>query len=596
MKQENEFVENTQVENTQKLSEKSRWETFSKSFLQAEKGFLFMLTQQGRQNTKTTMLFIMLTVALSTIALFVYANNPINYNAGCDIACYKDSDCNDDPGTTDKCNNGGTCNSQCTNINIAQPNSSPTETSTIENHNQEANKGNWKKIKNRYKVQKHETDIEIGNEKADYFEPSVKFTKWNGENYLKLTMNETGFETSSLSGKKIKTENSKKGLSIYTVESGLKFIITFKTKPLTNTYSFDINGWEEFDFFYQTPLSEEFGEMEEYVGDDGDIWIRPANYASLDSYSERPLDVDGSYAVYHKTKRDQVIGEVDYETGKFMHILVPKATDAGGNVSWTEIFIKDGTYTVTIPQKFLDEANYPIKINDTFGYTGIPLTGGTSTVGTFYSNGYSAPENGSATAMHLWTKSDLSSKLTMGLYNDDSGPSSKLRDTEEVDFPSVASDVAATLDTPLDITSGTIYHLAYMAGGESAKQIYDTGTDVDLYYKTGQQYVSGTLPASISSPSFVSGRRYGFYVTYTPSAADSCSCPSSGHWEITSGDVCTLSTECSLSGGDLHIVDGSLTIVNGVTLDIPTGYKIIIDKASGSKLIVEKGGKVVIEK
>jgi hypothetical protein len=74
-----------------------------------------------------------------------------------------------------------------------------------------------------------------------------------------------------------------------------------------------------------------------------------------------------------------------------------------------------------------------------------------------------------------------------------------------------------------------------------------------------------------------------------------CDCPTSGHWNIADGSVCTLSTVCSLSAGSLHIFNGSLYITATGTLSIPTGYKIIIAKTNG-KLVVEKQGKVIINK
>ena len=84
-------------------------------------------------------------------------------------------------------------------------------------------------------------------------------------------------------------------------------------------------------------------------------------------------------------------------------------------------------------------------------------------------------------------------------------------------------------------------------------------------------------------------------VTYSTIAGATCDCPVSGNWEISDGSVCTLSVVCSLSAGNLHISNGSLTVTSTGTLSVPAGYKIIIEKTS-SKLVVEKGGKVVINK
>ena len=85
-------------------------------------------------------------------------------------------------------------------------------------------------------------------------------------------------------------------------------------------------------------------------------------------------------------------------------------------------------------------------------------------------------------------------------------------------------------------------------------------------------------------------------VTYsTIGGVTTCDCPTSGNWEINDASICTLSTTCNLSAGSLHISNGSLTITTTGVLSIPIGYKIIIEKTN-SKLVVEKGGKVIINK
>jgi hypothetical protein len=91
--------------------------------------------------------------------------------------------------------------------------------------------------------------------------------------------------------------------------------------------------------------------------------------------TDRPENVVGSYAVYHKTKRDHVIGQTNYATGKAFHIYRPKVWDADGNEIWAELSYADGTLSVTVPQSFLDSAVYPVRVDPTFGYTSLGATG-----------------------------------------------------------------------------------------------------------------------------------------------------------------------------------------------------------------------------
>jgi hypothetical protein len=77
-------------------------------------------------------------------------------------------------------------------------------------------------------------------------------------------------------------------------------------------------------------------------------------------------------------------------------------------------------------------------------------------------------------------------------------------------------------------------------------------------------------------------------------SADSCTCPASGDWQISGADVCTLTNECNLTGGGLHIANGSLNITSTGTLNIPTGYGFTLDETTNSSLFVQSGGKAVV--
>jgi len=72
-------------------------------------------------------------------------------------------------------------------------------------------------------------------------------------------------------------------------------------------------------------------------------------------------------------------------------------------------------------------------------------------------------------------------------------------------------------------------------------------------------------------------------------------CPASGNWEVDNGNKYILSSVCNLTG-DLHISNGNFVIESTGTLVLPAGKKIIIDKASNAKFIINKEGKLVINK
>lgn len=124
---------------------------------------------------------------------------------------------------------------------------------------------------------------------------------------------------------------------------------TLSEKPKSNIFTYRIEGAEELDFFYQPALTQE----------------------EINARAQRPENVVGSYAVYHKTKANHIEGQTNYQTGKAFHIYRPKATDANGAETWAVLSYESGVLSVTVPQDFLDGAAYPVTVDPTFGYTSI---------------------------------------------------------------------------------------------------------------------------------------------------------------------------------------------------------------------------------
>lgn len=127
---------------------------------------------------------------------------------------------------------------------------------------------------------------------------------------------------------------------------------TLHSKPDTNVFEYKLKGAEDFHFFYQPELTAE----------------------EIAEGALRPDNVVGSYAVYHKTKANHRVGSTNYATGKAFHIYRPKAIDANGAEVWAELSYVNGVLSVTVPQSFLDDAVYPLKVDPTFGYTTVGAT------------------------------------------------------------------------------------------------------------------------------------------------------------------------------------------------------------------------------
>jgi hypothetical protein len=103
-------------------------------------------------------------------------------------------------------------------------------------------------------------------------------------------------------------------------------------EPESNVITLRMEGAENYDFFRQPDFLKE------------------------------PL-LAGSYAVY---KKDTVVGE---GTGKLCHIHRPEIIDARGRRCWGDLSVVGNELHITIPEKWLGEASYPVIVDPTIGTT-----------------------------------------------------------------------------------------------------------------------------------------------------------------------------------------------------------------------------------
>ena len=214
--------------------------------------------------------------------------------------------------------------------------------------------------------------LEIGDAKQlTTFYPQIKILRWDNEYNLSARLIDNSGEEPRITteGGKILYDLSKLTACFYDIpigdidysEGAAEFEIILKEKPLTNQIQFTLQG-KGVDFSYQA------------------IELTPKEIARE---VFRPDNVKGSYVVYATDNPINWEGGKLYRTGKVGHIYRPKIIDSLGNWVWGELNITfdsqtgTGLMSVTIPQKFLDEAVYPIRhaAGATFGYTTI---GGTN--------------------------------------------------------------------------------------------------------------------------------------------------------------------------------------------------------------------------
>lgn len=275
----------------------------------------------------------------------------------------------------------------------------------------------------------------------------------------------------------------------------LKWDIEFAQKPSTNKFSWALTHTEGLEFAYQPALTQ----------------------AEIDKGTIRPDNVVGSYAVYcnksghYKSSDGKTI--VNYGPGKLLHIYRPLCIDAKGKKEWAELLIEKGTLTITIPQKYLDNAEYPVTLDPTFGYTSVGATiGSTTTNACFFGLDANPASDGTVTSCHFhgldWPAT--TDEIQIGLYSDSLGtPNSRLGydafNDHYIDDKWYVNDT----DLSIAITSGTQYWLGVTKLGIYFP--YDSGGS-----KANRSSISTTLPATAGTTTQdYSSSHFSVYATYT---------------------------------------------------------------------------------
>jgi len=115
-------------------------------------------------------------------------------------------------------------------------------------------------------------------------------------------------------------------------DTAFEYDCILEREPESNVISLRIEGAENFDFFRQPDFVKE------------------------------PF-LQGSYAVY---KKEKLVGE---GTGKLCHIHRPEIIDARGRRCWGDLSVAGNELRITIPEKWLAEAKYPVVVDPTIGTT-----------------------------------------------------------------------------------------------------------------------------------------------------------------------------------------------------------------------------------
>lgn len=352
--------------------------------------------------------------------------------------------------------------------------------------------------------------------------PKVSLSKWDGQATLGITY--TGIPAATTGSRPFLSKNvewdagSQKmevvplDASTTMEDGGVEINVILDSEPATNQFGFAISGADNLDFRYQAPLWQEQGlKAPTKTCGETDCSVNGATFS-------RPLNVVGSYAVYYKDHKDHTAGQTNYATGKAYQIFRPLVTDANGASVWAEMSYANGTLTVLVPQDFLDNAVYPVKIDPTFGKTAQGASSsGLSANAHFLASGAPA-SSGTVTDIQIYAEQGGSGPgdLKPLLYTQTSSTAGTLltngiAPTLTSSNPLVPRWYVSTYGTSPTVTGGTTYWVGVICPDGLFQMNYDSGGSGG-FFGSGDTY---------ASPGSFTGLSTGFtpsaYADYTAS-------------------------------------------------------------------------------
>ncbi len=335
----------------------------------------------------------------------------------------------------------------------------------------------------------------LGGLEGAKFIPNINASKWHDQAWLNINHTDSIITTVSerLTGDQISITVGDLVHRYYIDKNGdLEYEIILDKLPKQNTISLDLAFADGLSFHYQPALTQD----------------------QIDLGFYRPDNVIGSYAVYWKERNNH------FKTGKFCHIYRPKAIDAKGVEIWLEQQIdeKSKTWTITIPQEWLDAAAYPVIIDPTLGYSTNPA----SAYGTDYAfalKGTSDASGGTTSELHAYLSNTYvgTAHAKMVVYGDDSGnscPEAKVGSDITITLAASASKADCSGAYVQTLSANTPYWVALLPEADPVQFYYDSVSG-RASLGSGYTWASG-LPATwghTNTP--YSDIAVGFWVVYT---------------------------------------------------------------------------------
>jgi len=441
----------------------------------------------------------------------------------------------------------------------------------------------------------------VGDDKQAEFYPQVKIQRWDNEvNFSVRLITPDKITAPILDKEKIVWDSPTCGMEFSDIapceeyrEGAFKFEYVLKSKPATNQLRFSIEtkGLE----FHKQPS---YLTLQRQWEADFGRRITVTENEVLDRDGKTLVfcepNVVGGYAVYHSSPPKNYADGKLYRCGQLGFIYKPRIIDSAGKWTWGEldIDVENKTYIITIPQKFIDEAVYPIRSNDTFGYETL---GGNETALTSWSLG-SVVDTYSATA------GDEITKYTLGCVGYSDGTTINV-----IAYTFSGGQPATRLNTPVTINvvngaaqfvdSGAISHTLAatdycLAAGEPNN---NGGSDPKIRFNVVSNNVSKdtsvTLPATWTHNAFTL-YRISIYATYTPAGGGDTELvvASCSHGLSSDSPALFQAHTLAVAGADHGLSSDAIALIQAYTLAIQEA----VHALSSDEPVLEQAHNLVV--
>jgi hypothetical protein len=373
--------------------------------------------------------------------------------------------------------------------------------------------------------------VVIGNmENPSVFSPEITFTKWSNECQLTIIPDKTWFTslTPPLSADKVSLEIGDSKIGFYykpASEDLFKCGLILKEKPKTNTWVFKIAGWQDYNFCHNYDEKLDVSLHPEILEEETDeYWRVKANTKSGSVYIYKKYW--NGWNVYHKSKKNN-----QYATGRFCKILPVILIDADGKkIGNANLNIYDGFYIITVNQKILDTAKYPIIFNDTFtfGYSSAAWDSTENWSGDYINGGYSysPASDGTLTKISVYLSANDVGRAV--IYKIITGNDTLIDISAEVNSGAGGwTDCSTNIDQ--NVVSADNYMLGWWADS-SWTVYYDTGSHI--ISDNSMTYHATNNPAAVNIAQYYTNKEMGIYATYEAGGGAASNSPSQNNNHI----------------------------------------------------------------